>query len=263
MIRALGFLLGLAAVAAPVAAWLVLTGRLGLSGPTVMSPAAVVAAAPVADSDPAHGAAPPNARTASPQATEPTPEPADRVAVATAEPVETAQLDAQVVVQTPDAVAPTEEASEPDVPAPAESAAADANVSAETPGAIAPIEPAPDSIEPDASASAADAARFSTTTPEPVAPLEPAPEAPAEDFAAVAPKGPAVEAVVWKPFRSERAARGFSAHVAEHYGVASEVRRDRPGVYEVVVTAESEQALQQQLDHLRSTPGLASLEVQP
>ena len=256
MIRALGFLLGLAAVAAPVAAWLVLTGRVGLSGPTVMSPAAVVAAAPLANSDTANGPARSNTELASRQA--PRPEPSDRIPVAAADPVEAAQVVAPV--DAPEAVP---QVTEPEVhAAPADSMAPDANVSAETPEPIAPIEPASDPLEPDASTSS-DAAQFSTATPEPVAPIEPAPETPVEDLTAVAPTAPAVEAVVWKPFRSERAARGFSAHVAEHYGVASEVRRDRPGVYEVVVTAESEQALQQQLDHLRSTPGLASLEVQP
>jgi hypothetical protein len=188
-----------------------------------------------------------------------TPEPTDRVPVATADAGEAAQ----VVAQSPEADAPTGEATAPDVPAVADSPANDANVSAETPGPIAPIEPAPDSVDPDASASSAEAAHVFAATPKPVAPIEPAPEALIEEPAAVAPTGAVAEAVVWKPFRSERAARGFSAHVAERYGVPSEVRRDRPGVYEVVVTAESEQALQQQLDHLRATPGLASLEVQP
>ena len=263
MIRALGFLLGLMAVAAPVAAWLVLTGRVGLPGPTVISPAAVVAAAPVANTDPANSPARPNAGSASPQATAMTPEPTDRVPVAAADPVEAAQVVAQVVAQSPEADAPTGEATEPDVPAAADNPAEDANVSAETPGLIAPIEPAPGSVEPHASASSAEAAHVSAATPKRIAPIDPAPEPFIEEPTAVAPTGPAAEAVVWKPFRSERAARGFSEHVAEHYGVPSEVRRDRPGVYEVVVTAESEQALQQQLDHLRSTPGLASLEVQP
>ena len=262
MIRALGFLLGLAAVAAPVAAWLVFTGRVGLPGPTVMSPAAVVAAAPVANTDPAYSPARPYAGSASPQATAMTPEPTDPIPVAAADPVEAAQLDAPVVAETPEAHAPTEEATEPDVPAAADHPSENANVSAQTPGPIAPIEPAPEAVEPHAAASPAEAAQVSPATPEPIAPIGPAPEALIEEPAAVAPTGPAVEAVVWKPFRSERAARGFSAHVAEHYGVPSEVRRDRPGVYEVVVTAESEQALQQQLDQLRATPGLASLEVQ-
>lgn len=264
MIRALGFLLGLAAVAAPVAAWLVVTGRVGLPGPTAMSPAAVVAAAPVANTDPANGPAGPNARSASPQATATVPEPADRIPVAAADPVEAAQVVAQLDANSPEAVAPTEEATEPNVPAAAaDNPAEDANVSAQTPRPIAPIEPAPDSVEPEAAASSAEAAHVSAATPEPVAPIEPAREALVEGPSAVSPTGPAAEAVVWKPFRSERAARGFSEHVAEHYGVPSEVRRDRPGVYEVVVTAESEEALQQQLDHLRGTPGLASLEVQP
>jgi hypothetical protein len=262
MIRALGFLLGLAAVAAPVAAWLVLTGRVGLPGPTVMSPAAVVAAAPVANTDPAYSPAAPNARSASPQATAMRPE-TNPLPVAATDPAEAAQLGAQ----TPEAVAPTGEATgeatEPNLPAAADNAAEDANVSAETPGLIARIEPARDSVEPNASANSAETAHVSAATPKPIAPIELVPEALVEDPAAVPPTGAAAEAVVWKPFRSERAARGFSEHVAQHYGVASEVRRDRPGVYKVVVTAESEQALQQQLDHLRATPGLASLEVQP
>ncbi|MEJ2515538.1 MAG: hypothetical protein P8080_07820 [Gammaproteobacteria bacterium] len=60
--------------------------------------------------------------------------------------------------------------------------------------------------------------------------------------------------VIWAPFHSERAARGFAEHLGDRYRVATSVRRDGPGRYLVVLDA-TDEALADQLDRLR-TAGL-------
>ena len=164
MIRMLGFLVGLAAVAAPVAAWLLATGRVALPA------SAPPATAPLA----ASGAPPPS-------------EPA-----------------------------PT------DIPAnPADSAPADA-----------PLAPPADPV-------AVEAAPPGTGTGDPV------------------------ETQVWRPFRSERAARGFAGHIAGRYGADARVERAGPGDYRVMVGAGSPEALEASLARLRGEAGLAPLEPRP
>lgn len=104
-------------------------------------------------------------------------------------------------------------------------------------------------------------------TDEPAGPAEtllaaeaPLPALPAPDPEGV---GPAAEAVVWTPFRSERAARGFASHLAQRYGLQSDVRRDGPGVYRVIVSASEPAELESALQRVRHATGIARLEAGP
>jgi hypothetical protein len=202
MIRALGFLIGLAAVTAPAVAWLVVRGRANFGTVTDLETTADTASA-------------------FESAARVTPEPNDVSA-------ETSRL----------------QGARTDTPATLDAAA-------ETPG--------PEALPSDV----AETLHVSAETPPPIAPIEPIPDSGAAAPEPATPAIPSVTVPIWKPFRSERAARGFSEHVAEHYGVASEVRRHKPGVYQVIVSAESDEALQRQLDQLRAAAGLAALEIRP
>jgi len=73
----------------------------------------------------------------------------------------------------------------------------------------------------------------------------------------------AVAAVVWRPFRSERAARGFASHLAERYGASASVRRDGPGLYRVTVSAADTPSLDAELERLRAETGISGLEAGP
>jgi hypothetical protein len=73
----------------------------------------------------------------------------------------------------------------------------------------------------------------------------------------------AIEAVVWRPFRSERAARGFASHLEERYGAAAGVRRDGPGIYRVTVSAPDAPSLDTELERLRAETGIGGLEAGP
>lgn len=73
----------------------------------------------------------------------------------------------------------------------------------------------------------------------------------------------AIEAVVWRPFRSERAARGFASHLVERYGASAGVRRDGPGLYRVTVSAPDTPSLDAELERLRAETGIGGLEAGP
>jgi hypothetical protein len=74
--------------------------------------------------------------------------------------------------------------------------------------------------------------------------------------------GPAAShaANIWAPFRSERSAEGFAAHLRERFDMRFEVRRAAPGIYQVFLMAESESRLAEDLDRLRGAGPLARLE---
>ena len=95
-------------------------------------------------------------------------------------------------------------------------------------------------------------------TPAPT--TEDGPKTPDTDTAAGTPDA---EAVVWRPFRSERAARGFATHLAERYGAAADVRRDGPGRYRVTLSAPDAASLAAELERLRAETGIAALEAGP
>lgn len=90
--------------------------------------------------------------------------------------------------------------------------------------------------------------------------IEDGPKAPDTDTAAGTPDA---EAVVWRPFRSERAARGFATHLTERYGAAADVRRDGPGRYRVTLSAPDAASLAAELERLRAETGIAALEAGP
>jgi hypothetical protein len=187
MIRAAGFLTGLALVAGPALGWLLATGRLDVPA---LFPA----------DEPARAAAP----------------------ISAPGPLHSAGADPELAPDPPSEPIVVKHADVPPAPQPTDEAALPTGI--------------------------------------PPAPAAPSPDPPAAD-----PKGagPAAEAVVWKPFRSERAARGFASHLTERYGVESDVRRDGPGVYRVIVSANQPAELESALQRVRHATGIARLEAGP